>query len=89
MAKRKIVKNENVEPIKEIEKVEIPNVNEDTVIDQEEIIETPKLEVEEIVPEKIENDVEIVKEETLMEKKQKRNKNTIMFGYVWNGQEYD
>lgn len=78
MAKRKIVKNENVEAINEIEKVEVANVNEETVIEKEEITEAPKIEVEEV-----EDTVKIVK------KVAKNNKKPIMFGYIWNGQEYD
>lgn len=83
MAKRKIVKNENVEAINEIEKVEVANVNEETVIEKEEITEAPKIEVEEVATEKVEETVKIVK------KVAKNNKKPIMFGYIWNGQEYD
>lgn len=84
MAKRKILKNENVETINEI-----ANVNEETVIEKEEITEAPKIEIEEAATEKVEDVVKIVKEETLVKKITKNNKKPIMFGYIWNGQEYD
>lgn len=96
MAKRKIIKNENVEAINEIEKVEVANVNEETVIEKEEITETPKIEVEKATTEKVDDTNEMVKEETFelvdekpLINKSIKNKKPIMFGYIWNGQEYD
>lgn len=96
MAKRKIVKNENVETINEIEKVEVTNVTEETVIEKEEISETPRIEVEKATTEKVDDTNEMVKEETFelvdekpLINKSIKNKKPIMFGYIWNGQEYD
>ena len=77
MAKRKIVKNENAETI---EKVEVTNVVEETISSIKDI---------EVIPsEDIKENVDVVEEKTLA-KNVKNNKKPLMFGYIWNGQEYD
>lgn len=87
MAKRKIVKSENLEKIEK--KVEETNVIDETFSEVIEEIENNIDKDIEIIPiEEVKETVNSVEEKTLV-KNVKNNKKPLMFGYIWNGQEYD